>query len=213
MSRDKQPLTPKEKMILNFIEEYQAQTDTSPTYSEIQDKFEYKAISSVQQYVAQLVDKGHLRAPLGKSKKRALELVPDEDETDLVTIPMEGYVAAGLLTEAIQNRELIEVAPSLLGKQGSKQDYFGLTVRGDSMIDACILDGDLVIIRRQSTARNGQTVVAMVDEEATLKTYFKKVTHIELHPANPNYAVIHIPKTANFRILGVVSSVIRKMDQ
>ena len=123
-------------------------------------------------------------------------------------IPLEGYVAAGRLTEAIQNREYIEVTPDLVK---SNQDMFALQVRGDSMIEDCIMDGDLVIVKRQPTARNGQTIIAMVDGDATLKRYYKRTNSIELHPANPNYAIIHVAPTANFQILGVVTNVIRKL--
>lgn len=199
------PLTPKEQKILSFIEAYSKRKGTVPTYAEIQDKFEYRALSSVQQFITQLVDKGYLKAPLGKSQKRALELVHTDDK---IMIPLEGYVAAGRLTEAIQNREYIEVTPDLVK---SNQDMFALQVRGDSMIEDCIMDGDLVIVKRQPTARNGQTIIAMVDGDATLKRYYKKTNSIELHPANPNYAVIHVAPTANFQILGVVTNVIRKL--
>jgi repressor LexA len=199
------PLTPKEQKVLSFIQAYQRKRGVAPTYAEIQEKFEYKALSSIQQFIGQLVDKGHLKAPLGKSQKRALEIVEDQP---YITIPLEGYVQAGRLTEAIQNREYIEVTPDLVN---SSQDMFALKVRGDSMIGDCIMDGDLVIVKRQPTARNNQTVIAMVDGEATLKRYFKRTTHIELHPANPEFAVIHVAPTANFQILGVVTNVIRKL--
>ena len=199
------PLTPKEQKVLQFIQTYSEKKGVAPTYAEIQDKFEYKAMSSVQQYIGQLVEKGHLKAPLGESKKRALQIVSDQP---YITIPLEGYVQAGRLTEAIQNREYIEVTPDLVK---SNQDMFALRVRGDSMIGDCIMDGDLVIVKRQPTARNNQTVIAMVDGEATLKRYFKKTTHIELQPANPEYAIIHVAPNANFQILGVVTNVIRKL--
>ena len=196
---------PKEQKVLQFIQTYQDRKGVAPTYAEIQDKFEYKALSSVQQYIGQLVEKGHLKAPLGQSKKRALEIVADQPYT---MIPLEGYVQAGRLTEAIQNREYIEVTPDLVK---SSQDMFALKVRGDSMIGDCIMDGDLVIVKRQPVARNNQTVIAMVDGEATLKRYFKRPTHIELHPANPDFAIIHVAPTANFTILGIVTNVIRKL--
>jgi repressor LexA len=199
------PLTPKEQKVLQFIQIYSDKRGMPPTYAEIQDKFEYKAISSVQQYIGQLVKKGHLKAPIGESKKRAIEIVAD---SPFVSIPLEGYVQAGRLTEAIQNREYIEVTPDLVK---SSQDMFALKVRGDSMIGDCIMDGDLVIVKRQATARNNQTVIAMVDGDATLKRYFKKPTHIELHPANPDFAIIHVAPTANFQILGIVTNVIRKL--
>lgn len=100
-----------------------------------------------------------LNPPSVKAKKRALEIVADQP---FITIPLEGYVQAGRLTEAIQNREYIEVTPDLVN---SSQDMFALKVRGDSMIGDCIMDGDLVIVKRQVVVRNNQTIIAMVDGE------------------------------------------------
>ena len=93
---------------------------------------------------------------------------------------MAGMVAAGSPIEPVAQSELVDVPPSML--QGGKT--FALRVKGESMKDDGILPGDLVVVRKQETARNGQTVVALVNHEATIKTYFKKDSHIELHPAN-----------------------------
>lgn len=203
------PLTPKEQKILNFIRSYSTEHGFPPTYLEIQEEFQYKAISSVQQFVEQLVNKSYLKAPLGEGKKRALELASNTS-SGLVSIPMEGRVAAGKLTEAVQSREHIDVPKSLL-KEGS--DYFALRVKGDSMIGDCILDGDTVIIRRQHNAHDGQTVVALVNDEATIKRFYHRKSHIELHPANPNFDVIRVHDDAEFKILGVLSSIIRSFDR
>jgi repressor LexA len=118
-------------------------------------------------------------------------------------------VAAGLLTEAVSNREFIDVPVSLL-KPGV--NYFALKVRGNSMIEDCILDGDTVVIRKQSNANNGQIVVALVNNDATIKRYYKKKNRIELHPANPSFDVIIVDPAAEFKILGVLASVIRQCD-
>ncbi len=199
------PLTPKEQKILNFIKTYSEKRGYAPTYSEIQEKFQYKAISSVQQFIQQLVDKGYLQVPIGESRKRALILAKTENATE---VPLEGYVAAGRLTEAVTHREYVNVPTDML-KSGA--DYFALKIKGDSMIEDCILDGDLAIIRRQEEANNGQTVVAIVGSDATIKRFYKKKTHIELHPANPNYDVIKIQPDEDFKILGVLASVIRRL--
>ena len=120
-------------------------------------------------------------------------------------IPLAGTVAAGAPIEPIQQSELIDVPSSML--RGG--DTFALRVKGESMKDDGILPGDLVIIRKQETARNGQTVVALVNQEATIKTYFKKETHIELHPANEALQPLIVQPSDAFHIEGIVIGVIR----
>ena len=120
-------------------------------------------------------------------------------------IPMAGMVAAGFPIEPIEQSERIEVPASML-KGGNT---FALRVKGESMKDDGILPGDLVVVRKQDTARNGQTVVALVNREATIKTYFKKNTHIELHPANAAMQPIVVQPSDEFHIEGVLIGVIR----
>ena len=120
-------------------------------------------------------------------------------------IPMAGVVAAGLPIEPVQQSELIDVPPSML--QGGKT--FALRVKGESMKDEGILPQDLIVVRKQDTAQNGQTIVALVNGEATVKTYFKKTGHIELHPANPAMQPIIVQPGEEFHIEGVVIGVIR----
>jgi repressor LexA len=120
-------------------------------------------------------------------------------------ISMVGMVAAGSPIEPIPQSELIEVPPSML--RGG--NTFALRVKGESMKDDGILPGDLVVVRKQETARNGQTVVALVNQEATIKTYFKKHSHIELHPANTTMQPIIVRPSDTFHIEGVLIGVIR----
>ena len=120
-------------------------------------------------------------------------------------IPMAGTVAAGSPIEPIQQSERIEVPPSML--KGGK--IFALRVKGESMKDDGILPGDLVIVRKQETAQNGQTVVALVNREATIKTYFKKDTHIELHPANAAMQPVVVRPSDEFHIEGILIGLIR----
>ncbi|MBM4126555.1 MAG: repressor LexA [Nitrospira sp.] len=121
------------------------------------------------------------------------------------TIPMAGMVAAGSPIETIPQSELVEIPPSML--QGG--ETFALRVKGESMKDDGILPGDLVVVRKQETARNGQTVVALVNREATIKTYFKKDRHIELHPANTAMQPIIVEPPDEFHIEGILIGVIR----
>jgi repressor LexA len=120
-------------------------------------------------------------------------------------IPMAGIVAAGLPIEPVQQSELIDVPPSML--QGGKT--FALRVKGESMKDEGILPGDVIVVRKQETANNGQTVVALVNGEATVKTFFKKAGHIELHPANPAMQPITVEPDQDFHIEGILIGVIR----
>ena len=120
-------------------------------------------------------------------------------------IPMAGMVAAGSPIEPVPQSELIDVPPSML--QGGST--FALRVKGESMKDDGILPGDLVVVRKQATAQNGQTVVALVNQEATIKTYFKKDSHIELHPANQAMQPIIVTPSDTFHIEGILIGVIR----
>ncbi|MFO0705503.1 MAG: transcriptional repressor LexA [Nitrospira sp.] len=120
-------------------------------------------------------------------------------------IPMAGIVAAGSPIEPITQTDLVDVPPSML--RGG--ETFALRVKGESMKEDGILPGDLVIVRKQESARNGQTIVALVNHEATIKTYFKKDTHIELHPANAAMQPIVVTPNDQFHIEGVLIGVIR----
>ena len=120
-------------------------------------------------------------------------------------VPMAGIVAAGSPIEPVLQSELIDVPPSML--RGG--NTFALRVKGESMKDDGILPGDLVVVRKQETARNGQTVVALVNHDATIKTYFKKDSHIELHPANAAMRPIIVRPSDTFHIEGILIGVIR----
>ncbi len=120
-------------------------------------------------------------------------------------IPMAGVVAAGLPIEPVTQSEWVEVPPSMV-RSG---ETFALRVKGESMIEDGILPGDLVVVRKQLTARNGQTVVALVNREATIKTYFKRARHIELHPANAAMKPFVVTPADEFTIEGVLVGVIR----
>lgn len=120
-------------------------------------------------------------------------------------IPMAGLVAAGFPIDPVPQSELVDVPPSML--RGG--ETFALKVKGESMKDDGILPGDLVVVRKQSTAKNGQTVVALVNREATIKTYFKKDSRIELHPANETMQPIIVRPSDEFHIEGIVIGVIR----
>jgi repressor LexA len=124
-------------------------------------------------------------------------------------IAMAGIVAAGEPIEPIPQTERVEVPKSMMGRG----DTFALRVKGSSMRDDGILSGDVVVVQKQSTARNGQTVIALVDGEATIKTYYRKAGAVELHPANDTMTPIMIKETDTFQIEGVVVGVIRHLKR
>ncbi|MSR84605.1 MAG: repressor LexA [Candidatus Latescibacteria bacterium] len=202
-------LTAGEKRIYQFICAYVLRHRRPPTYQEIREEFGYRHPSSIQDFLVRLRDKGYIRVPIGANRKRAIEVVETES-SELASIPLEGAVAAGRLSEAISVHDFIDVPRSML-RAGA--EYFALKIQGDSMIGDCILSGDIALIRRQEQAENGQTVVALVGSEATIKRYYRRERHIELQPANPAYETIRVDEGAEVRILGVLVSVIRHLEQ
>ncbi len=166
--------------------------------------FGFKSIYSVQKHLAQLEAKGVIRI-FEKGRKRSIIL--DDEGKDSVTIPLAGTVAAGEPIEAIEQQDRIEVPKEMI--RGG--DYFGLRVKGSSMIDDGILDGDVIILRKQSTARNGETVVALVDGNATLKKFYRKGDKIELQPANRTMSTI-IVHGGDFSIQGIVVGLNRRYE-
>ena len=157
----------------------------------------------IPEHVAGLEKKGFLRR--SKHRARSLELTsrvefPDESPT---VLPLVGHIAAGAPIEAIENQETVDLEQLFSSRNGS----FVLKVRGESMIDEQIRDGDLVVVERRETARDGETVVALLDNgEATLKKFYKEGRRIRLQPANPSFSPIYVE---NVRIQGVVIGVVR----
>lgn len=145
------------------------------------------------------------RYEAGMRRIPGMVLVALEQLQRRTEIPMAGLVAAGSPIEPVLQSDLVEVPPSML--RGGKT--FALRVKGESMKDDGILSGDLVVVQRQEHAHNGQTIVALVNQEATIKTYYKKDTHIELHPANAAMQPIIVTSNDQFHIEGLLIGVIR----
>ncbi len=197
-------LTPKQMHVLKFIRDYQRKHGYSPTMQEMADSMHVTKVT-VFEHVTGLEKKGLLRR--SRHRARSLELTeharavfPDESP---LSLPLVGHIAAGVPIEAVENRETVDLDDLFETRQGA----FVLRVRGDSMIDEHIRDGDLVICEQRNTARNGETVVALLDDgEATLKKFYKENNRIRLQPANPAYEPIFLDSV---RIQGVVIGVIR----
>jgi repressor LexA len=194
--------TPKQQRVLDYVQGYLEKKGYAPTQLEIAQRFRLKSLGSVQQYLNALEEKGYLTKAW--NGRRSIQL--SDIAANSVRIPMAGIVAAGRPIEAIEQRETIEVPQSLL--RGGEN--FGLQVKGESMIDEGIRNGDFVIVRKQATAESGQMVVAMLDGEATVKNFYRKKDGIELHPANPQMQPIKVASGQGFQILGIVVGLIRK---
>lgn len=197
-------LTPKQKKVLDFITLYAQKKGYAPSLEEIKIHLHLKAISTVHEHIKALNDKGFLR----KEDNRARGVLPIKKDTDTVEIPLVGTIAAGEPIEALEVAgETVRVTRGLIG---DVKDYYALSVRGNSMIDEGIFDGDTVVIRKQQTADNGQTVVAIIDQnQATLKKLYREKDRFRLQPANPTLFPIY---TDELEIRGVVVEIIRKLD-
>ena len=198
-------LTKKQKQVYDFISEYVQSNGYSPTQVEIQENFGFKSLGSVQDYIKYLKNAGYLESDTN-SVRGLTPIDPNQQDSapPAIEIPLHGQVAAGNPIEAFEGNEMVEVPASMIGRG----KHFALTVSGESMIEDGILDGDLIIIKNQNIAENGQTVVAVINNEATVKRYFKKNKVIELHPANSSMSPIVVDH-GDFNIKGVLVGLYR----
>ena len=193
-------LTPKQKKIFDYITSFVEKKGYSPSLGEIATHFK-KSISTVHQYINYLNEKGHL----DKTEYRGRSIAPVIEE---VGVPLYGYIAAGEPIEAISNPESIKVPQSILTKSGM---HYALKVRGDSMIDEGINDGDVVVIKKQETANNGERVVALIDEnQVTLKKIYKEHNRFRLQPANSSMKPIF---TRNLMVQGKVVGILKTKEK
>ena len=191
------PISEKQKQILRFIQEYTASEGYPPAVREIAAAVGLRSPSSVHAHVKHLRELGYLEQSEGKT--RTVKLA---GQTGTSTVPLLGKVAAGQPILAVEQAEAI-LHVDLHGRSGR---YFALHIQGDSMIDAGILNGDVIVVRRQGYAQQGQIVVAVIEDEATCKRLEKKDGHVWLMPENEAYAPI---PGDDARILGVVVKVMR----
>jgi len=198
-------LTPAQERVYQFVRGYIDQHGYAPSYEEIRSKLGFQSLNAVFKHIKQIEERGFLRTPW-KNKKRALELV--HLETGNGVIPFLGVVAAGRPMEAVEVPESIGVPDNFLGNGNN----FALRVKGDSMIDDGIRDGDILIITRQPHAENGQTVVALVNGESTVKKFYQHGNDIELRPANENMQPIRVAADM-VEIVGLVMGLLRNYRQ
>jgi len=198
------PITEKQKKVLEFIKKELKAKGYPPSVREICNGVGIKSTSTAHAYLERLEKNGYIRRdPI---KPRAIEILDDTtylSKKEIVNIPVVGQVTAGKPILAVENIEDTFPLPAHLLPNG---DVFMLSVKGDSMIEAGIFDGDYVIVKQQSYADNGDIVVALIDDEATVKAFYKEKDHIRLQPRNPYMAPIIVD---NVIILGKVVGVFR----
>jgi repressor LexA len=195
-------LTDRQREVYEFIREKIHGRGYGPTVREIGEHFEIASPNGVMCHLKALEKKGLIHREPNMSRAIQLAQEPAEDRG----LPLSGRIAAGVLHEAIEQTERLDLEAMF----NKKKNLFALRVAGDSMIDAQIADGDYVIVRKQRTCRDGQIVVAQTDEgEATLKRWYVEKNRIRLEPANSEMKPIYVK---NARVLGVVVGVVRQVD-
>lgn len=198
-------ITERQKEILNFISDYQAENSYPPTVREIGDHFGV-SIRAVQDHITALQKKGFITQT--QKKSRSIKVLVDERQKDqgmfMEKVPLIGTIAAGKPLLCEENFEGYVTLTEPFIRPG--KNYFALHVRGQSMINAGILEGDLAIIEQTSTATDGQIVVAVIDDAITLKRYFKEPSRIRLQPENPAFHPIYCQ---DVRIVGILTNLVR----
>lgn len=193
-------LTKRQKEILDYIRSYREEKGISPTQREIREHFELSSFGTVQKHLKRLEEKG----ALSREWNRSRGISPSEPKATSREVPLLGAVAAGRPIEPFPEEETIEVPASLLGRG----EHFVLRVRGESMVEDGIRDGDYVIVAKRSAAQNGQTVVALVRGEATLKRFYSEGSRVRLQPANATMKPL-IADARDVLVQGVVTGLMR----
>jgi repressor LexA len=204
-------LTKKQRQILDYVESFVETNGYSPSYEEIADHFGYNSLATVHEHLTNLEQKGFLRKNYNKS--RSLEVVRADLHAPALELPLLGQVAAGLPIEAVEDVHETVTVPHDMVRRG---ENYVLKVRGDSMIDEQIRDGDFIIVNSRNTADNGEMVVALVMDgvtvggSATVKKFFRESGgRIRLQPANEMMQPMYFPADS-VQIQGIVVGVIRK---
>lgn len=197
-------LNAQEERVFNFIKEKIQDTGYPPSVREICSAIGFKSTSSAHQYISRLAEKGYISKD--DLKTRAIRVVGTEPT---IALPIVGKVAAGEPILAEENIEdYFSVGESFFNKDALKNDNFVLKVQGESMINAGINNGDYIIVSKRNTARNGEIIVAMIDGEATVKTFYKEKDHVRLQPENDTMDPIIVKSV---EIVGKVVGLFRKI--
>jgi repressor LexA len=198
------PLTTRQREILDYLNDFIAQHGYAPSLEEIGKRFNLSSLATVHKHLTNLQDKGFIKRAWNRS--RSVELLQTRSGGRAVELPLLGFVAAGSPIEAVAGTESISVPEELVGRR----DTYVLRVRGSSMIDEQIRDGDFVIVEDRKTADNGEMVIALLNgTDATLKKFYRENGRVRLQPANPAMDAIMVPAD-HVQIQGVVVGVLRK---
>ncbi len=200
------PVTRRQREILDFIAGHLDAKGYAPSFEEIARQFGFHSLATVHEHLTNLERKGYIRRAHNES--RAIEIVPPKGQTGATELPLLGLVAAGQPIEAISGNDTIAVPDELVPRRGRS---YVLKVRGDSMIDEHIKDGDFVVVQERNQADSGQTVVALVHgDSATVKRFYREPGGwIRLQPANPSMQPLRVNER-DVIVQGVVVGVIRK---
>lgn len=199
-------LTKRQSEILNFLQHQIRDNGYAPSFDEIAERFGFKSLATVHEHLTNLERKGYIHRAHNES--RAIEVLPPKGTTGATEIPLLGRVAAGTPIESMTTGETLSVPDTLLPRRGPN---YALKVRGESMIDEHIMDGDFVVVHGKQAADNGEMVIALVHgSEATVKRYYREQGGwIRLQPANPTMQPLRFQER-DVLIQGVVVGVIRK---
>lgn len=199
------PVTARQRQVFDFISRFNETHKQPPTIAEIGKQFKMSSSASVHSILMALEREGLIKRIPNVS--RGIELINQEAPVDSYEIPLLGTVAAGQPIEAILTHDTVAVPRDMIG-QGRT---FALRVRGDSMIEENIQDGDTIIVSAQKTAQNGQVVIALIDGNyATVKKFYREAEFIRLEPANPTFKPIFIKTPERIEIQGIVRGLIRR---
>ena len=195
-------LSPKKQKFIDFIKDFTSEKHRPPTFVEIMKGLNFSSLGTINWYIVELEKAGMIERVKGFNGKRALSILESKIDNRL---PLLGVVSAGVPLEMFDNEEYVDV-PAMY----CKRNNFVLKVDGDSMIEDGILDGDYIIAKKVQIAQPGDTVIASIDGEATLKRFYVGSNGIELHPRNKKYNVIHVSEEDELRIQGKLVAVIRE---
>ena len=199
-----QPLTKRQREILNYLADFIQQQGYAPSLEEIGQRFGLSSLATVHKHLTNLEGKGFIRRSWNKS--RSVEIVPTKHGAQSRELDLMGYVAAGEPIEAVATLESIAVPEMIIGNNRA----YVLRVRGDSMIDEQIRDGDYVVVEDRKTAENGEMVIALLNNaEVTLKMLFRENDSVRLQPANRKMEPLVI-RAVDLRIQGVVVGIMRR---
>jgi len=200
------PLTRRQREILDFISGHITEKGFAPSFEEIAQRFTFRSLATVHEHLTNLERKGYIHRAHNES--RAIEVVPPKGQTGATELPLLGLVAAGEPIEAVAGNDALAVPDELIPRRGRS---YVLKVRGQSMIDEHIKDGDFIVVHERSQADNGQTVVALVHgTSATVKKFYREPGGwIRLEPANPTMHPLRVNER-DVTVQGVVVGVIRK---